>query len=40
MFEKQPEGLQEVSRVLFYEGERVDIPQLRLEYRKLAQPQI
>ncbi|WP_414529823.1 class I SAM-dependent methyltransferase [Nodularia chucula] len=27
-------GLQEVSRVQFYEGERVDVPQLRLEYQK------
>ncbi|WP_414548460.1 class I SAM-dependent methyltransferase [Anabaena sp. CCY 0017] len=29
-------GLQEVSRILFYEGERVDIPQVRLEYQKIS----
>ncbi|MEA5580720.1 class I SAM-dependent methyltransferase [Nodularia harveyana UHCC-0300] len=29
-------GLQEVSRLLFYEGERVDVPQLRLEFQKSA----
>ncbi|MEA5514347.1 class I SAM-dependent methyltransferase [Nodularia sp. UHCC 0506] len=29
-------GLQEVSRVLFYESERVDILQVRLEYQKIS----
>ncbi len=29
-------GLQEVSRILFHEGERVDIPQVRLEYQKIT----
>ncbi|AHJ28677.1 hypothetical protein NSP_23460 [Nodularia spumigena CCY9414] len=33
-------GLQEVSRVLFYEGERVDVPQLRLEYQKSVPPKV
>ena len=29
-------GLQEVSRILFYEGGRVDIQQVRLEYQKVS----
>jgi 2-polyprenyl-3-methyl-5-hydroxy-6-metoxy-1,4-benzoquinol methylase len=29
-------GLQEVSRLVFYEGEQFDVPQLRLEYQKSA----
>ncbi len=29
-------GLQEVSRILFHEGERVDIQQVRLEYQKIS----
>lgn len=29
-------NLQEVSRLVFYEGEQFDIPQLRLEYQKSA----
>ena len=29
-------GLQELSRVTFYEAERADIPQLRIEYQKSA----
>jgi 2-polyprenyl-3-methyl-5-hydroxy-6-metoxy-1,4-benzoquinol methylase len=33
-------GFQEVSRVLFYEGERVDVPQLRLEYQKSVPPKV
>ncbi|AVZ30729.1 class I SAM-dependent methyltransferase [Nodularia spumigena] len=33
-------GLQEVSRVQFYEGERVDVPQLRLEYQKSVPPKV
>jgi hypothetical protein len=33
-------GLQEVSRVQFHEGERVDIPQLRLEYQKSVPPKV
>lgn len=33
-------GLQEVSRVLFHEGERVDVPQLRLEYQKSVPPKV
>ncbi|MDB9306577.1 MULTISPECIES: class I SAM-dependent methyltransferase [Cyanophyceae] len=33
-------GLKEVSRVQFYEGERVDVPQLRLEYQKSLPPKV
>jgi 2-polyprenyl-3-methyl-5-hydroxy-6-metoxy-1,4-benzoquinol methylase len=29
-------GLQEVNRLIFYEGEQFDVPQLRLEYLKSA----
>jgi 2-polyprenyl-3-methyl-5-hydroxy-6-metoxy-1,4-benzoquinol methylase len=31
-----PWGLQEVSRLVFYEGEQFNVPQLRLEYQKSA----